>query len=287
VFGQVRAGQSCFVGECEYNGFAMNIHSEYPVYVWRRGEVDIETYTLPAEEELCIYVNSKVLTRLMASPTAREALVVGFLHYSGLIETPTDMVTLYFSEGGSCADVWLTADRTPFAEARLANPNILHTSGCGRGVILGDLYAPSEPLPVALTPLTPAQLFDMARLLQDATANNPHSHGVHTSVLFTPTGEVVATMTDVGRHNTLDKLLGACLLGGRSTEGHILLTTGRLSSEMISKAARMRVPIVASLRAVTSTAVELAEAWGITTVGYLRGQQMVIHSCPERLGIVT
>jgi len=263
----------------------MNIHPEYPVYVWRRGEVGIETYTLPSEEEFCIYVNGTLLTRLMASPTAREALVVGFLHYSGIIETPADMATLYFSEGGSCADVWLTADRTPLVETRLANPNALLTSGCGRGVVLGDLYAPSEPLPIAMTPSTPAQLLDMARFLQDATANNPHSHGVHTSVLFTPTGEVAATMTDVGRHNTLDKILGACLLGRRSTEGCILITTGRLSSEMISKAARMRVPITASLRAVTSTAVELAEAWGITTVGYLRGQQMVVHSHPERLGI--
>ncbi len=263
----------------------MNIHPEYPVYVWRRGDVDIENYTLPAEEEFCIYVNGQLLTRLMASPGAREALVVGFLSYSGIIETPADMATLYFSGGGSCADVWLAADRTPLVEARLANPNVLHTSGCGRGVVLGDLYAPAEPLPIELPPLPPAQLLDMARLLQDATANNPHSHGVHTSVLFSPSGEVVATMTDVGRHNTLDKLLGACLLGVRSTEGHILLTTGRLSSEMISKAARMRVPIVATLRAVTSTAVELAEAWGITTVGYLRGQQMVVHSHPERLGI--
>lgn len=52
----------------------MNIHPEYPVYVWRRGEVDVETYTLPGEEELRIYVNSKLLVRLMASPTAREEL---------------------------------------------------------------------------------------------------------------------------------------------------------------------------------------------------------------------
>jgi len=104
-------------------------------------------------------------------------------------------------------------------------------------------------------------------------------------MLFTPTGEALATMTDVGRHNTLDKLLGACLLGGRCMEGNVLLTTGRLSSEMVSKAARMRVPITASLRAVTSTAVELAEAWGITAVGYVRGQQMIVYSHPERLGI--
>jgi len=263
----------------------MNIHLEYPVYVWRRGDVAVETYTLPGEEEFCIYVNGHLLARLMASPSAREAMTVGFLYYSNIIETPDSIETLYFSDGGSCADVWLIAERTPAVEARLANPNTLLTSGCGRGVVLGDLYAPPEPLPTTLTLVTPTQLLDMARLLQDATAHNVHSHGVHTSMLFTPTGEALATMTDVGRHNTLDKLLGACLLGERCTEGNVLLTTGRLSSEMVSKAARMRTPIVASLRAVTSTAVELAEAWGIATVGYLRGQQMVVYSHPERLGI--
>ena len=263
----------------------MNIHPEYPVYVWRRGEVDVETYTLPGEEELRIYVNSKLLVRLMASPTAREELVVGFLCYSGIIETPADMATLYFSEGGACADVWLAANRTPIVEAWLANPTALLTSGCERAVILGDLYAPPEPLPATMTLVSPAPLLEMARVLQDAVANRPHSHGVHTSVLFTPAGEVVATMTDVGCHNTLDKLFGACLLAEHLTEGHILITTGHLSSEMVSKLARMRVPVAVSLKTVTSLAVEFAEAWGIATVANLYGQQMTIYSHPERLGV--
>ncbi len=192
----------------------MNIHPEYPVYVWRLGDVIVENRTLPAEEEFCIYVNGRLLTRLMTSPGAREALVVGFLAYSGIIETPADMATLYFSEGGSCADVWLTADRIPLVEARLANPDLVRTSGRGRGVALGDLYAPSEPLSIAMTPLTPAQLLAMAHIVEDTMAHNAYSHGVHTGVLFTPTGEMVATMMDVSRRNTLDKILGACLLGG-------------------------------------------------------------------------
>lgn len=244
----------------------------------------MQSYLLPGEEEFCIYVNGQSLVRLMASPPDREALVIGFLAYAGLIDAPTDIAKLHFSEGDTCADVWLTADKAPTVEPRLAAHNALFTSGCGRGVVLGDLYAPATPLP-ATPPLSPEGLFAMAQVLQEATARNPHSHGVHTSILFAPTGESVAMMTDVGRHNTLDKLLGFCLLAGRTTEGDVLLTTGRLSSEMVSKAARMRVPILVTLRAVTSTAVKLATAWGITTIGYLRGQQMVIHTHPERLGI--
>ena len=262
----------------------MNSNPEHQVYVWRQGEVTVQTYTLPGEEEFCIYVNGQSLVRLMASPTEREALVVGFLAYAGIIETPSDIAKLHFSEGETCADVWLTADKDVTVEPRLAAHNALLTSGCGRGLVLGDLYAPPAPLP-ARPVLSPTQLLGMSQVLQEVTVRNPNSHGVHTSALFTPTGETIAIMTDVGRHNTLDKLLGFCLLGGRSTEGDVLLTTGRLSSEMVSKAARMGVPITATLRAVTSTAVRLAETWGITTVGYLRGQQMVIHTHPERLGI--
>jgi FdhD protein len=258
-------------------------NSEYPVYVWRQGEVTVQSYILPGEEEFCIYVNGQSLVRLMASPPERKALVVGFLAYAGIIDTPADIAKLHFSEGETCADVWLSGDKTS-VEPRLAAHNALLTSGCGRGVVLGDLYAPTSPLP-ARPILSPVRLFEMAKVLQDATTHNPHIHGVHTSALFTPDGDVIAMMTDVGRHNTLDKLLGFCLLEGRVTEGDVLVTTGRLSSEMVSKAARMGIPVAATLRAVTSTAVHLAEAWGITTVGYLRGQQMVIHTHPERLGI--
>ncbi len=244
----------------------------------------MQTYRLPGEEEFCIYVNGQSLVRLMASPPDREALVVGFLAYTGLIDAPADIAKLHFSEGGTCADVWLSAEKAVAVEPRLAAHNALFTSGCGRGVVLGDLYAPPTPLSTQ-PPLAPTRLFEMAQVLQEATAHNPHSHGVHTSILFAPTGETVAMMTDVGRHNTLDKLLGFCLLAGHATEGDVLLTTGRLSSEMVSKAARMRVPVLVTLRAVTSTAVKLAAAWGITTIGYLRGQQMVIHTHAERLGI--
>ncbi|MBN2006855.1 MAG: formate dehydrogenase accessory sulfurtransferase FdhD [Anaerolineae bacterium] len=257
---------------------------EYPVHIWRQDEVTAQPYTLPDEEEFCIYVNGQSLVRLMASTPDREALTVGFLAYSGIIDVPGDIAKLHLSEGETCADVWLVAGKAEAAEPRLAEHNPLYTSGCGRGVVLGNLYAPPSPLP-AQSPISPERLLEMAHTLQNATSRNPNSHGIHTSILFAPTGEAIATMTDVGRHNTLDKLLGFCLLNGRATEGDVLMTTGRLSSEMVSKAARMRVPIVVTLRAVTSTAVKLADAWGIATVGYLRGQQMVIHTHAERLGI--
>ncbi|MDE3091141.1 MAG: formate dehydrogenase accessory sulfurtransferase FdhD, partial [Chloroflexota bacterium] len=88
---------------------------------------------------------------------------------------------------------------------------------------------------------------------------------------------------DVGRHNTLDKIRGDCLMRGVATRDGILISTGRISSEMITKAAKMLVPIVVSRTSPTHLAVELARAWNITLIGYARGGQMQVYTGIERI----
>ena len=88
---------------------------------------------------------------------------------------------------------------------------------------------------------------------------------------------------DIGRHNTLDKIQGECLLKGLSTKDRLLLSTGRLSSEMLLKAAKMQVPVVVSRHSTTGTAVSLARDLGITLVGHARGNRLSVFSHPERL----
>ncbi|HEX9809681.1 MAG TPA: formate dehydrogenase accessory sulfurtransferase FdhD, partial [Alphaproteobacteria bacterium] len=89
---------------------------------------------------------------------------------------------------------------------------------------------------------------------------------------------------DVGRHNTVDKLRGACLELGIETRGRILLTTGRVSSEMLRKGARMGCPVIASRNSPTSLSVAMAQAWNITLVGYVRQGSMRAYAHAERLG---
>jgi FdhD protein len=96
---------------------------------------------------------------------------------------------------------------------------------------------------------------------------------------------MVSSAEDVGRHNTLDKVRGDCLLRGLDTRGGILLSTGRISSEMLNKAAKMGCPVVASRTSPTSLSVSLARAWNITLVGYLRRGKLLVYANGWRLGL--
>ncbi len=108
------------------------------------------------------------------------------------------------------------------------------------------------------------------------------ARGVHTAVLATHE-QILLQVEDVGRHNCLDKLIGAVLQQSVLTKGRILLSSGRISSEMINKARRMGIPIICSRTSPTSLSVALAEAWNITIVAYLRQNKMRIYTHPERI----
>ena len=106
--------------------------------------------------------------------------------------------------------------------------------------------------------------------------------GVHTSALANRE-ELLMIAEDVGRHNTLDKILGRCLLTGQESAGHILLTTGRISTEMLNKVVHMGIPIVVSHTSPTNLAVDLALAWGITLIGYARGRNFNVYAGEWRI----
>ena len=118
--------------------------------------------------------------------------------------------------------------------------------------------------------------------MQQSAVLYARSRGVHTSALSD--GEkLLALSEDVGRHNTIDKLRGACLIEKIDPLGTILFCTGRISSEMINKVARMGCPIVVSRTSPTSLSVKLAREWNITLVGYLRRDSMRVYAHAERL----
>ncbi len=227
------------------------------------------------EAQVCLSVNGEELATFMASPHGLEQMAVGFLANEGLIGSAAEIRQLHLSKNGTCADIWLYD--TSFEKPR----KYIITAGCGGGVTFDDLSQQHEPLVSDLT-ATPEQLAKLMREMHLGAERYQQARGIHTAVLATPS-QILLQVEDIGRHNCLDKLRGAALLDGFETEGRILLSSGRISSEMINKARRLGTPIVCSRTSPTSLSVALAEAWHITIVAYLRQDRMRIYTHPERI----
>ncbi len=227
------------------------------------------------EAFVTINVNGEELVTIMCTPKEQDWLALGFMWNEGLIEHMDQVDHLHISEDGCCIDVWLTHEfKMP--------PRRIITSGCGGGVTFNE--SPDRiPSVNHDLHLTPGQLLNTFRKLHVPGSLHAAARGVHTSGL-TDGEEILVLAEDVGRHNTIDKLRGACLIQGINPQGRALLATGRISSEMLHKGAMMGCPIVASRNAPTSMSISMADASSISLVGYVRKGSMRVYTHPWRLG---
>jgi FdhD protein len=226
---------------------------------------------VPREALVRLHVNGREWAAIMATPAQLDLLVIGFLHSEGITRGPEDIRRVVVCPSGTCVEVWLR-------DATVEPPPVrVLTSGCGGGITFSDMMDGISPVQSDVR-VTPGQLGRLLVSMQEAK----RTRGVHTAGLAE--GEdVLAVVEDVGRHNTIDKLWGYCLVNRIVTEGRILLSTGRISSEMLNKAARMGAPVVASRTSPTTLSVALAEAWHITLVGYVRRDSLNVYTAPERV----
>ena len=229
------------------------------------------------EQLLSIYVNGESLATMMCSPVQLEALTVGFLYNEAVIDSADEIALLQLNRTKAVADVFLTRD-----DVNLPRRMIL-TTGCGGGVTGQEL---SKEFPAIDSGFTsePAVILRLMRALQGAARLYKAVRGVHAAVLGDERGLLVSA-EDVGRHNAVDKVAGQALLDGIDTGDKMLLTSGRISSEMLGKARRMGIPLVASRTAPTGVTVELAEAWRICVAGYVRQGGMRVYTNGWRLGL--
>jgi FdhD protein len=158
---------------------------------------------------------------------------------------------------------------------------------CGKTsleAVLGGLEAGREPL--ATPQLDPALLRALPARLRAAQSLFDSTGGLHAVAAFDFAGELLALREDIGRHNAFDKLVGARLSAGHADLGDCLVAlSGRAGFELLQKAAVARVPVVVAVGAPSSLAVELAERWGITLVGFLRASSFNVYTHPQRLAL--
>jgi FdhD protein len=246
------------------------------------------------ETPVSLTVNGEVWLTFMCTPVDLEALAVGFLYNEGLIESIDEVADVRLCPAGDNVDVWLLHSvEKPEKWQR--------TSGCTGGftsVAPDTSLAEVQPLgnehlQFSASSIKPAHPLNglvlssrrIAELVGDLFAAQDlyrRSGGVHTSALSDSEHFLVVT-EDIGRHNTLDKIAGRCLIERISPTHRILITTGRISSEMIQKANRIGATIVISRTSPSSLSIQIAEKQGITLIGYARRDRFNLYTHPERI----
>lgn len=224
----------------------------------------------------------------MRTPGHDFELAAGFLFSEGLIEKGDDVASVsYCTDGEQRYNVVnvVLAPGAPFDPDLLAR-NFYATSSCGvcGKASIDAALGPACPRISDPISVDAATLLALPGRLRAAQAVFERTGGLHAAALFTADGTLVRVREDVGRHNALDKLVGAALLGGEMPlAGRVVLASGRLSFELVQKAARAGAPVLAGVSAPSSLAVSLAEEAGVTLVGFLRDGRFNVYAGGARI----
>jgi FdhD protein len=266
--------------------------------VIRRGVPMVDS--LAVEEPLEIRVDGETVATTMRTPGADADLALGFLFAEGILQGAADVSTVTHcgrpgEEGyGNVVDVrsagGMRLDPERILEGRRFVPTTSACGVCGRRAIEGLL---ARIVPLERGGTLPASLvhgaIDSLPRVQPAFAT---TGGIHAAVAVGADGTVLAAAEDVGRHNAVDKVVGALVRAGRVGAGappgggpSVVAVSGRTGFEIVQKAAAARVPVVASVSAPSSLAVDLAERSGLTLCGFVRGGSMNVYAHAWRLGI--
>jgi len=265
----------------------------------REGETEVEREdVLAVEEPLEIRIRPEAggpvssFVTTMRTPGNDEELAAGLLFAEGVLETRSDLLGLERPADPRIdpelkANVLVaTLAAGAFARASKLQRGTVMGSACGvcgKTSIENVIPADRPPLSCPLR-VTPELLYGLPSLLRDHQSLFARTGGLHAAGLFSPAGELLAIHEDIGRHNATDKLVGAHLLrdGLPLSEG-ILMVSGRAGFEIVQKAFAAGIPIVASVSAPSSLAAALAEAAGLTLVGFLRDRRFNVYANPWRI----
>jgi len=218
----------------------------------------------------------------MRTPGHDRELALGFLYTEGLLENPDHVADVRVDDSGAMI-VSLIGAPAPNIDAR----RFYVTSSCGVcGKASIDALSASgcAMLPAGKPKLSMDLVLHFPVRLREAQAIFEHTGGLHAAGLFDTAGELLYLREDVGRHNAVDKLIGAAFLGRRlPLHEHVLMLSGRVSFELVQKAVTAGIPIVIAVGAPSSLAIETALRFGVTLIGFVRGGHFNVYAGGDRL----
>jgi len=249
-------------------------------------EMEKRRDSVAIEEPLHIIVNGEHYASILCSPSDMEALILGNVVSEGLIKSQDEIQEMQQGKGN---EYRITLKEGIDISKRLQTSSsfkrlILTSCGSVKAWPLTKLIDRiSIPRVTDPTKFSPGMVSERVRALNILASTFRKTGGVHAAALYDAQGNLTALAEDVGRHNAVDKVLGLALQQRLSFTATFLALTGRLTGDIVLKAARVKVPLVTSLAAAIDSGIEVAIKTGLTLVGFVRGDRMTIYTFPERL----
>ena len=231
------------------------------------------------EYPLTIVFNNHEVATMLCTPKQLDYLTVGFLSAEGFLKSNDKILGLQIDEETGVAR--LDSLDTQDFDQDILHKRVIPTGG-GRGAAFYSTTDLANCRVAYDTKISVCEVLNLIDQFQHSSSVYDSTHGVHSAAICSGT-EILAYAEDIGRHNAIDKVIGNCLLGDIPLERLIIITSGRISSEIVRKATKKGFPIIISIAAPTNVAVQLAEKIGITLIASVRGGKMDIYTHAERI----
>ncbi|WNS73772.1 formate dehydrogenase accessory sulfurtransferase FdhD [Bacillus sp. DTU_2020_1000418_1_SI_GHA_SEK_038] len=250
------------------------------IYRYENGMLQEQLDEIVTEQPMTIMLDGQEFATMVCTPENLEELTIGFLASEGIIRQQDEIKSINIDESKGIAYVDLHVQVTTSHEFHSKR---FIGSCCGKS---RQFYfhndARTAKTSTSKTTITPDQCLSIMKQLQDSSLIFQETGGVHNAALFSGE-EMIISRTDIGRHNALDKIFGYCIQNKIPVKDKIIAFSGRISSEVLLKAAKIGVGIILSKSAPTNLAIKLAEDLNITAVGFIRGNSFNVYSHSYRI----
>ena len=249
---------------------------------FKNGQMESVEDKIVTEFPVTVKINEEEFVTMVCSPQYIEDMVIGYLASEGVIREYKDIKNIWVQEKEGYVHV--TIDKlNPYFQNLQSKRYITSCCGASRQgfVFINDALTAKKMNDISVE-LSIKDCFQLMNKLQQSAATFQETGGVHNAAICDKNGFMLSRM-DIGRHNALDKLYGYCLKHHISIRDKVVVFSGRISSEILLKVAKIGCEVVLSKSAPTELALNLAEELRITTVGFIRSDSLNIYTCPERI----